>query len=87
MQKTFKRGKGIFHNFLDLQDVAEQLGYHNTGLAKLTKQVLGCAGYKSKRVCCNLLLAWSCQAAFVLWELLMCVTFDLLIVYTLSVVS
>ena len=51
MQKTFKRGKGIFHTFLDLQDVAERLGYHNTGLAKLTKQVLGCAGYKSKRVC------------------------------------
>ena len=50
MQRTFKQGKDMFTRFLDLQAVAEQLGYHNTGLAKLTKQVLGCAGYKSKKV-------------------------------------
>ena len=50
MQATFGMGKSLFGNFLDLQSVGEQLGYHNAGLDKLTRQILGCTGYKSKQV-------------------------------------
>ena len=50
MQATFSTGKDMFGNFLDLQSVAEHLGYHNAGLDKLTQQILGCTGYKSKQV-------------------------------------
>lgn len=39
MRSTFGVGMTDFGRFMDLQQVAQGLGYHNFGLARLTRQV------------------------------------------------
>jgi hypothetical protein len=39
MRSTFGMGMTDFGRFMDLQQVAQGLGYHNFGLARLTRQV------------------------------------------------
>jgi hypothetical protein len=39
MRSTFGVGMTDFGRFIDLQQVAQGLGYHNSGLARLTSQV------------------------------------------------
>lgn len=50
MKATFNVGMANFPGFLDLQDIAKGLGWHNYGLARLTKAVLGAPLPKSKKV-------------------------------------
>lgn len=51
MQSTFGAGKDqLFSRFLDLQTVAQSLGYHGCGLARLTESVLGVRMPKSRSV-------------------------------------
>jgi len=50
MVATFGAGRAYFANLIDLQQVAEGLGYHGCGLAKLTRHVLGVVMPKSKSV-------------------------------------
>lgn len=39
---SFGFGRSAFADFLDLQDVAYQLGYQRMGLARIAKQVWKC---------------------------------------------
>jgi hypothetical protein len=39
LQRTFGFGRESFPGFIDLQDVAQKLGYHRFGLARIAKQV------------------------------------------------
>ena len=41
LQSTFGIGRESFPGFIDLQTVAEKLGYHRYGLARIAKQVGG----------------------------------------------
>ncbi|GFR45516.1 hypothetical protein Agub_g6908 [Astrephomene gubernaculifera] len=50
MAGTFGMGRARFHSFLDLQQVAADLGYHSYGLARLAEQVLGLPMNKAKSV-------------------------------------
>lgn len=50
MQSTFGVGSKDFGRFMDLQQVAQGLGYCGFGLARLTKRVLGLNMPKSKKV-------------------------------------
>jgi 3'-5' exonuclease len=50
MKSTFGVGKGCFARFLDLQQVANSLGYPSIGLAALTARVLGVTLPKSRSV-------------------------------------
>eukprot|EP00879_Flechtneria_rotunda_P029156 GHRR01031434.1.p1 GENE.GHRR01031434.1~~GHRR01031434.1.p1 ORF type:complete len:314 (+),score=95.23 GHRR01031434.1:1-942(+) len=50
MQSTFGIGAKDFGNFLDLQLVAQSLGYCGFGLARMTKHVLGLHLPKSKKI-------------------------------------
>lgn len=65
MRSTFGVGMSDFGCFMDLQQVAQGLGYHNFGLARLTRQVRVCVcrmdGCSFGTV--TLGLMWSCPAS------------------------
>ncbi|KAG2491215.1 hypothetical protein HYH03_010425 [Edaphochlamys debaryana] len=50
MKDTFGEGKSRFRRFLDLQEVASELGYHNFSLSRLTEQVMGVPMMKSRTI-------------------------------------
>lgn len=50
----------VFSNYIDLQEVAEQLGYRQYSLMRLAAQLLHCLKYKSKKVSYTLRLTSAC---------------------------
>ncbi|KAG1675851.1 hypothetical protein FOA52_001507 [Chlamydomonas sp. UWO 241] len=53
MRCSFGIGRDDFPAFVDLQEVATSLGYHDYGLSRLTQRVTGLVMPKSKKVQCS----------------------------------